>query len=224
VLSAIVERSPEQAAILSLPRNVGKGEAVRQGLLHTFADESEFFGYWDADLATPLAAVDLLLQQMRAQMDLDLAVGSRVHFMGSNIVRSAWRHYGGRAMATAISLALAIPVYDTQCGAKVFRNSPRTRQLFNSPFISRWLFDVELLARLLPYGRTQRQSQVIEVPLPEWVDVPGSKVSLAAAAWALCDLLRIARVHRQRGRAIELPKSVLDGRMEIQTAADHLIS
>jgi glycosyltransferase involved in cell wall biosynthesis len=224
VLSALVSQLPRQAALLALPRNAGKGEAVRQGVLQSFADQPAFFGYWDADLATPLAAVELLLARLAADPPLDLAMGSRVRRLGSHIVRSPGRHYLGRIMATAISLALDLPSYDTQCGAKLFRNSPRTRRLFESPFLSRWLFDVELIARLLPCGKTRRQSQVVEVPLPHWVAVPGSKVSLAAGAWALCDLWRIARAHRHSGSAKELPASAAAGKLEIETAGDPFLS
>jgi hypothetical protein len=55
----------------------------------------------------------------------------------------------GRAGATLISLVCGLPVYDTQCGAKIFRNAERLRQVFRTPFRVYWTFDVEILARFL---------------------------------------------------------------------------
>ena len=69
--------------------------------------------------------------------------------MGTDIRRSAVRHYTGRLFATAGSLVLGVPVYDTQCGAKAFRVTDALRAALAEPFVSRWAFDVEVLGRLL---------------------------------------------------------------------------
>jgi hypothetical protein len=67
--------------------------------------------------------------------------------LGRDIRRSAFRHYAGRLFATFASLQLRLPVYDTQCGAKIFRATPEVVALFGRPFRLRWCFDVEVLSR-----------------------------------------------------------------------------
>lgn len=64
------------------------------------------------------------------------------------------------------------------------------------PFGSRWVFDVELLGRLLPQG-AQRTQRIVEVPLLEWRDVKGSKLTPRAMAGAAVDLIGLA-LRRQR--------------------------
>jgi hypothetical protein len=71
---------------------------------------------------------------------------------------------------------LGLPVYDSQCGAKLIR-ADLVPSVFDEPFTSRWLFDVEILARLRNrYGVDGVLRMVREVPLGTWTDVPGSKV------------------------------------------------
>ena len=91
-------------------------------------------------------------------------------------------------------------MYDTQCGAKVFRVGTPLQFALADPFPDRWAFDVELLARLLA-DPNQSADPVLEVPLLEWRDVAGSSVGVGAgvrAVWALTGLRRRVRRHRRR--------------------------
>jgi glycosyltransferase involved in cell wall biosynthesis len=185
-------------AIHDLPRNQGKAEAVRQGLLCAHAAEPAYVGYWDADLATPLAAIPTFCSLLDSRPDIEMVFGARVSLLGRSVERQFLRHYLGRIFATASSLALGIGFYDTQCGAKLFRASHEIMSLFQCPFSTRWLFDVEIIARLLATRRRTdrpRVEQIVyELPLQEWRDVAGSKVKphdfvkamveLAAIAWS----------------------------------------
>ena len=114
----------DRVAILKLPSNVGKAEAVRQGMLHALAwRPCEFLGYWDADLAAPLEEASAMLEIARARPDCAIVLGLRLLRLGASIQRPASRHYLGRVFATAASVILRLPVYDTQCGAKLLRSS-----------------------------------------------------------------------------------------------------
>ena len=193
VLNAIAARSPN-ARVHVLSKNAGKAEAVRKGLLAALADGADVVGFLDADLSTGVDAM-LALVDESARTDVDVVLGSRVLMLGRAIARSPSRHYLGRVFATAASLALGLPVYDTQCGAKLFRRTPALVHAVSTPFHARWAFDVELLSRLLRAGLDV--NRVVEVPLQAWRDVKGSKVTAAGSAKALADLAWIAVRHRR---------------------------
>ena len=204
VLGTLCAAHPQQAHVVRLARNGGKGEAVRQGVLRAFEQDPEVVGYWDADLATPLdewAPMARLLESSRAA----IVLGSRVKLLGRTIERDELRHYMGRVFATAVSQTLRLPVYDTQCGAKLFRVSDLTRRLFAEPFASRWIFDVEILARALRLReRTENDREsplAVEYPLHSWIDVKGSKLRWHDFAHAAGDLAKIALYLRRGGRA-----------------------
>jgi dolichyl-phosphate beta-glucosyltransferase len=187
-------RAAAPAAVTTLrhsPRR-GKAETVRAGILAGLAQHAALVGFFDADLATPLRAVDDFLAVLRARPDVEFVLGARVRLMGRDIKRKATRHYFGRTFATAVSLALDLPVYDTQCGAKVLRATAATATLFETPFRSPWIFDVELIARYLRLpvapGEPARRDRLYELVLPSWHDRPGSKLRWQDFARAVVEL------------------------------------
>lgn len=203
VLRRICQRAPDgRASFEILPENCGKADAVRRGLELALSRGAEITGYIDADFATPPKEIQRLADRLESS-DALVALGSRVARLGASIDRKPARHYLGRIFATTASIVLGLMVYDTQCGAKLFRDTPALRHALSFPFSSRWSFDVELLGRLLaggPAAAPIAPSQMVEVPLETWVDVDGSKLSGGSALRAGVDLLALgARVSR-RGR------------------------
>lgn len=180
--------------LLTLPRNVGKAEAVRQGMLHAqrngFLNHTDWVGYWDPDLATPLSELEnFVAYGATFSGSLDGILGSRIYKLGSRIERSFKRHLFGRIFATIAVTSLDLKCYDSQCGAKLFRPY-LVDQAFGRPFVSRWIFDVEVLSRL-------RSSALVEYPLRQWCDVPGSKITVRKVATRVAvDLFRICRDYR----------------------------
>jgi glycosyltransferase involved in cell wall biosynthesis len=180
VLKSMKEKNPAQVEVMGLEKNSGKAEAVRRGMLESLEGPFENVGYWDADLATPLAEIAGFCRLLEST-DVEMVIGSRVRLLGRRVERSALRHYLGRVFATCASILLNIGVYDTQCGAKIFKNGPSLGQVFGKPFKVNWTFDVEMMARFPIVKKTSPavvSSQWFELPLAEWVDVEGSKVTL----------------------------------------------
>ena len=205
LVESLQASDPSRFSVLSLPSNQGKAEAVRRGVLAAIHSQPEYVGFWDSDLATPLSTITQFADLAESRRDLELIMGSRVKLLGRNIERRRSRHYLGRVFATAVSTILGLDVYDTQCGAKLFRVTPFIRGLFQQPFLSRWIFDVEIIARLIQAKRGKNLPQadqvIYEFPLTEWRDIPGSKLGYSDFGRAAWELFRIDKYYfRNRKR------------------------
>jgi dolichyl-phosphate beta-glucosyltransferase len=194
ILADMAGRGGGSIAVLTLNQNVGKARAVQLGILAAFEHDPEFVGFWDADLAAPLAAIPEFMEVFKARPEVDIVMGARVKLLGRDIRRSPLRHYCGRIFATAASFALGVSVYDTQCGAKIFRVTEPVRRVFSAPFRTKWIFDVEILSRYMAAtGLEQSESRICELPLHTWTAMPGSKLTAWHVVRAILDLVLISR-------------------------------
>lgn len=186
--------------VLSLPTNLGKAETVRAGFQACLqSGRYRMLGFWDADLATPLSTVTHFVEHLRSHPEFDMVFGSRVQLCGRHIERRPARHYLGRVFATIVSLVLEIAIYDTQCGAKLFRTKSSLCDAFARPFLSRWIFDVEILARMIQNSSAPAvASQIYEYPLERWTDISGSKVKPTDFLRALEEVFRIRKKYLVR--------------------------
>jgi len=214
VLKTMQSGCEDRIQILDMIQNGGKAEAVRAGMLAAIAQGGvSYVGFWDADLATPLEAIPEFLEVIEGSDELEMVFGSRIRLLGRHVNRRAARHYLGRVFASVVSIVLRLPIYDTQCGAKVFRITPELSQVLQDPFLSRWVFDVEILARYIALhdgSSAFLHEAIYELPLARWDDVAGSKVGAGDFLIAFLDILRIYRkylLHHRRGANESLNKS-----------------
>ena len=205
ILEELGQMNPGQLLVHALPRNVGKAEAVRNGLLAASSMGPRYVGFWDADLATPLEDIPVFARLLDERPNIEMVFGSRVNLLGRNVHRNLARHYIGRAFATAAALTLGVGVYDTQCGAKVFRVSDGFVSRLQKPFIGGWIFDVEMIAREAQARRNGElppvRSIIYEYPLMVWRDVAGSKLRLRDWFVVGGSLVRIYWRYMRPGRA-----------------------
>jgi dolichyl-phosphate beta-glucosyltransferase len=195
LLQAMREGREDRIRVLDNKENRGKAEAVRVGMLKAIEyGYSTYVGFWDADLATPLQVIPDFVALMDRSTGLQMVFGSRVRLLGRDVARRASRHYLGRVFASLASVTLRLPIYDTQCGAKLFRVTPELASILRGPFLSRWVFDVEILARYVAFYHGSvlyLQDSIYDFPLPRWHDVAGSKVRVGDFVAAAIDLYRI---------------------------------
>jgi len=182
VLQQLSAQCPERFRVLALPSNVGKAEAVRHGLREASRGRPTYVGFWDADLATPLDDIAVFTRLLDERPEIEMVFGARVNLLGRSVHRRLIRHYAGRVFATAAAAVLGVGIYDTQCGAKMFRVSDRFVEQLREPFIGGWIFDVEMIAREVRSRRGTTLPPVTQIiyeyPLHEWRDVAGSKIRL----------------------------------------------
>jgi dolichyl-phosphate beta-glucosyltransferase len=191
VIDQILSRV-DNIAVLTCSGNIGKAETVRYGVLHALENyEARYIGFIDADLSTPLVEIPSFEKEIEKNEGISIVLGSRVQMLGKDIQRNLLRHWISRFIATIICKVLDEPVYDTQCGAKLF--SYRVAgPLFKERFLSKWLFDVEILARHKKItGDAQFRSTVIESPLSQWTERKESKLHYSHILRILIDLYRI---------------------------------
>lgn len=177
-LEGLAERP--NVIVLHCPENRGKAEAVRAGMQRLLGEDlrTGIVGFMDADGAFPPTEVerlrDLALARLAEAEATDAVWSSRVALAGRSVDRRAARHYLGRIVATFLFRGVPGAPYDSQSGWKAFRADARLGRVLEQPFRTRWLFEVEMLAR---WGRSHGvPMQVREEPVEAWRDVTGSKI------------------------------------------------
>ena len=199
-LESMRSKLPESIHVIELEKNVGKANAVRQGVLLASKGDYDWITYYDADLATPTSELLRIVKDILPKTKSRVILGARIKRLGSQIERTSKRHYLGRIFATFASLILHMPVYDTQCGFKLFRNQPQIIGQFEKPFTSRWIFDVELIARIHSRGLVS-ESEFLEVPLLAWKDIGGSTLKTSAMFRAAIELFllhfKLSKLHSE---------------------------
>ena len=161
--------------LLAQPHNLGKGAAVRRGMLEA---KLPVVLFTDADLSTPIEDVEKLFEAVDR---VPVAIGSRA-IEGSRIEihQPFYRELMGRSFNLLVQAAAIPGIHDSQCGFKLFRTET-ARQLFGLARLDGFAFDVEILYLCRKLG-----VEVVEVPV-RWRNDTASKVH------PVRDTLRMAR-------------------------------
>lgn len=178
-----------RTSVISYKSNLGKGRAVRLGLLAARGDVALFS---DADLSTPITEAPKLVDPI-VKGECDLTFGSRALDRKLIGVHQPWRReQGGRIFNLVVRLATGLPFWDTQCGFKAFRMSV-CRPLVEAATVDRFGFDVELL-----YLAFRAGLRLKEIPV-RWDHNEGSKVSVASDSFRMLSEVGLIRQQARRG-------------------------
>jgi glycosyltransferase involved in cell wall biosynthesis len=192
VLKGIQMLCPSNILVHSLKQNSGKAEAVRQGMIYMYKNfDVKMLGFLDADLATKPEEWLQMAKYKENYPQYGAIVGSRIQRLGANINRDDSRSLFSTVIKKFIKIILKTPFQDTQCGAKIFQRDI-VPFLFSEPFMTPWLFDVEIFLRLQKkFGKTTLQKGVLEFPLMHWTEVGDSKLKFKHAIKIPMQLLKL---------------------------------
>ncbi len=170
-----------QLSVLALPANLGKGAAVRAGMLRARGEHRLFS---DADLSTPIEELPRLRERLGGRCQVAIAsravAGSRI-----DVHQPGRREMMGRTYNRLVQILVLPGLMDTQCGFKVF-TARAAEACFGPQRTSGFGFDAEVLVRARRQGW-----EVAEVPV-RWSHREDSRVSaMRDSVMVLLDLIRL---------------------------------
>lgn len=139
-------RNPRIRAV-RIPKNVGKGSALRRGF--RASRRGDFVVFLDCDLDLHPRQMETLFQVMR-RTGADIVIGSKRHPRSQ--VNYPWhRRLVSWVYFTLVWFLFRLPLRDTQTGLKLFRRDV-LRTVFPKLLVKRWAFDLELLVLAHHHG------------------------------------------------------------------------
>lgn len=173
---------------LGLKQNLGKGGAVKSGMLAAQGDVRIFT---DADLSTPIYEVEKAIRVLTKE-GCDIVIGSRA-IEGRALVKKHqpwYREAMGRFFNFLVQLLVIKGIKDTQCGFKGFTSKAAT-QIFDAQKVMGFSFDVEIL-----YLAKRMGFKVKEIAVEWYNDERTTVGALGDSSRMFFELLRIRRLHK----------------------------
>lgn len=183
IAEELLREVPHQ--VLVTPKNIGKGYAVRQGML---AAAGKYVLFTDADLSTPIEEVTKFLASL--ENNQDIVIGSRALSNSQiEIHQNFFREAMGKIFNRIARLCAFKGVHDSQCGFKCFRREA-ARKLFGLQKLNGFSFDVEIVYLAQKHGY-----RLLELPVI-WRNSAQSRVQVLRDPLKMFwDVLRIRSLH-----------------------------
>jgi dolichyl-phosphate beta-glucosyltransferase len=162
-------------SVISDGDHLGKGHAVRRGILQSNGDVIMFI---DSGNTVQLDAISLGLSLIQSG-ECQMVIGSR-HLSGSVITKPLVFQRRIVSKLFRIFIKLFFPsmwkITDTQCGFKLY-NGTLARELYSKSIIDGFLFDIEILKMA-----TKKQYSIQEIPI-EWTCDRDSRLTIFSTIW-----------------------------------------
>jgi dolichyl-phosphate beta-glucosyltransferase len=197
-----LEEKYKNVFYLRLTKNLGKANAIREGLLYALNNtqlNTNTLGYLDFDdsiLASEVQRIIFLFgDKLEKLYSFDTLWASRVKLNGRNISRSNSRHFYSRILITLIGFNYPLLPYDSQCGFKLFLNNDIFQESIQSPFLTKWFIDLELLIRLTQISG--KRINIWEEPLLSWKETRSFNYSFVNSFRTLREVIFICKEIRK---------------------------
>lgn len=171
-------------------RNMGKGAAVRKGMLHA---KGEFRIFTDVDIPFEFESFEQFLHYLDFK-EFDMVIGDRT-LPGSTYFAeiSKTRKFSSNFFTFLVGRFVTTGMFDTQCGMKGFR-ADVAEDLFSVNSVNGFAFDVELL-----YIALKRNYDLKRLPVKLRTN-EASTISLAREGITMvADILKL-KLNHVRGR------------------------
>ncbi len=126
--------------IIAYKENLGKGNAVRTGML---AAKGDIIGFIDAGMEIDPTGISMLLSHM-VWYDADIVVGSKLHPV-SQVEYPPFRKILSWGYRSLNRVLFGLKVKDTQVGIKLYKRKV-VKKVFPKLLVKQFAFDVETLA------------------------------------------------------------------------------
>lgn len=159
-------RLNERITLMTLPTRLGKGGSIACAALQSI---TEYTAYMDVDLAADVTQLEHMLKSIDSH---DIVIGSRI--LRGNlppIKRPLYRSVLSFLYSRAFATLFGIPIYDPQCGIKIFK-TPVLSKLLKNIMVSGFAFDTDLIV-----AAHSMSMSVQEIPV-EWIHQESSKVEV----------------------------------------------
>lgn len=148
-------------------RNLGKGQSLRKGILHS---QAEWILTSDIDLSVNIDHYKTWFLNRTSQKNYFIYFGSRNH-PNSKVKKTFSRYLLGQIFRILIYFLFKIKFYDTQCGYKLYKNII-AKKIFSKLKDDRFAHDIEVILIA-----SSMKILIKEMPV-EWIHKNNSKVNV----------------------------------------------